>query len=139
MEVLTEWTTSSASSALHLQGLSQQDIFLLHKNTKKLAVFIILSYQTRMYIMHIYVVGVHLAYHSIPPVFFPFCTSALQCSWVDIMISAAKSYHQRQRHLHFFRSNPSEPIEYLPVKMQPHELQPYNSHVLFLYSSLLRY
>lgn len=29
MQVLTDWTTSLVSSALHLKGLSQQEIFLL--------------------------------------------------------------------------------------------------------------
>lgn len=29
--VLTDWTTSLASSALHFKGLSQQEIFLLNK------------------------------------------------------------------------------------------------------------
>ncbi len=34
MEVLTDWTTSLASSALHLKGLSQQETFLLNKKVK---------------------------------------------------------------------------------------------------------
>lgn len=37
-----------------------------------------------------------LLYHSIPPAFVCFCTSALQCSWVDLMISTAKSCQQRE-------------------------------------------
>lgn len=37
-----------------------------------------------------------LLYHSIPPAFVCFCTSALQCSWVDLMISTAKSCQKRE-------------------------------------------
>lgn len=37
-------------------------------------------------------------YHSIPPLFVCFCTSALQCSWVDLMISTAKSYKKNKEY-----------------------------------------
>lgn len=46
MEALTEWTTSLASSAPHLKGLSQQEIFLLNKKRKKAIVLIAFTSHT---------------------------------------------------------------------------------------------
>lgn len=102
--VLTDWTTSLASSALHLKGLSWQEIFLLNKKEKSQQSSLHLHSQLYMYIKHIHTAGVlpPTTYHSIPPLFVGFCTSALQCSWADLMISTAKSYkkdirNQRKR------------------------------------------
>lgn len=92
MEALTEWTTSLASSAPHLKGLSQQEIFLLNKKKKKS------NCAHCIYITHIQCAGVSLppTYHEILPLFDCLCTSALQCSWVDLMISTAKSYGKHE-------------------------------------------
>lgn len=103
MEALTKWTTSLVSSAVHLKGLSQQEIFLLNKKEKSSSVHYI-------YITHMHTAGVSPppTYHAIPPLSVCFCTSALQCSWVDFIISTAKSYikdKEHKRKIHFSRSN----------------------------------
>lgn len=65
MEVLTEWTTSLVSSALHLKGLSQQEIFWLNKIEKKVVVFITFTSQTfTMQVFHFHQLTMRFLHYS---------------------------------------------------------------------------
>lgn len=89
VEVLTEWTVSLASSALHLKGLSQQVTFLLDEKEINAAAFVRVFFSTRAWEQ--WWVSPPRNYHEIPPPLLCFCTSALQCSWADLITLTAKS------------------------------------------------
>lgn len=96
MKDLTDWTAFLASSLLHLNGLSQQETFLLNEKNKipkKYCWHMLCGWS--LYYIYITttqcIVLLAPTHHSIPPLFVFFCNSALQCSWVDFIISTAKS------------------------------------------------